>query len=169
MSLNINGTRAGIDSPGMNRQQGTPAKRTGDPNFLKSFRTLGDEKYEELSNGVKMAVLKEGFGEEAEPGMKILVAYSGWLQDGTRFDSSLKRSRPFEFTLGAGQVIKGWEEGIRGMKPGERRQLVIPPQMAYGNRRRGEIPGNSTLVFNVEAIEVIPPSQNDKGNMSVVA
>ena len=96
-----------------------------------------------------------GDGEEARPGLKVVVHYTGRLTDGTKFDSSHDRVRPFEFILGAGQVIDGWDQGIDGMKVGGKRKLTIPPRLGYG--RRGAppaIPGNATLVFDVELVGI---------------
>ncbi len=99
--------------------------------------------------------LAEGDGEMAVPGRKVSVHYIGWLTNGTKFDSSHDRARPFEFALGAGQVIAGWDEGVEGMRVGGKRKLTIPPRLGYG--RRGappSIPPNATLVFEVELLEV---------------
>jgi FKBP-type peptidyl-prolyl cis-trans isomerase FkpA len=96
-----------------------------------------------------------GQGEEARQGSTVRVHYTGWLPDGTKFDSSRDRGEPFAFTLGAGQVIAGWDEGVKGMKPGGRRKLVLPPQLAYGEEGAPPaIPPRSTLVFDVEVLEV---------------
>jgi len=105
---------------------------------------------------------KQGDGVESVTGKAVLVHYTGWLYDptkpdgrGTKFDSSLDRGVPFGFILGAGRVIKGWDEGVVGMKTGGKRTLVIPPQMGYGERGAGGvIPPNATLMFDVELIEV---------------
>ncbi len=103
-----------------------------------------------------------GTGNEAVAGRQVTVHYTGWLYDaskadkkGSKFDSSRDRNDPFAFRLGAGQVIRGWDEGVAGMKIGGRRRLTIPPEMGYGSRAMGsDIPANSTLVFDVELLDV---------------
>lgn len=102
--------------------------------------------------------LVTGTGEQAVRFATVRVHYTGWLTDGKKFDSSLDRGEPFEFMLGAGQVIPGWEMGVEGMKVGGKRELVIPPQLAYGPRGAGGvIPPNATLRFEVELLGVTPP------------
>jgi len=104
---------------------------------------------------VKIEVLKEGTGEGAKNGDTTTVNYVGTLEDGTKFDSSYDRGVPFSFKLGAGQVIPGWEEGILGMKVGEKRKLTIPPELAYGPTGvSGLIPPNATLIFEVELLGI---------------
>lgn len=99
--------------------------------------------------------IQTGDGNEAQFGDTIVVHYTGKLYpDGDVFDSSVTRGQPFEFILGKGQVIQGWEQGFNGMKEGGKRRLVIPPEMGYGNRAAGSIPANSTLDFEVELIQV---------------
>lgn len=105
--------------------------------------------------GLKVEDLKLGEGKEATPGRRITVHYTGWLTDGTKFDSSLDRNRPFRFSLGARQVIRGWDLGVVGMKVGGKRKLTIPPELGYGDRGAGTIPPNSTLVFEVELLDVM--------------
>ena len=106
--------------------------------------------------------LDEGTGQVAEAGMVAVVHYTGWLHDaaadenkGRKFDSSVDRGQPFRFPLGAGRVIKGWDQGVAGMKVGGKRRLVIPPDMAYGQRGAGNvIPPGATLVFDVELLDL---------------
>jgi FKBP-type peptidyl-prolyl cis-trans isomerase len=98
-----------------------------------------------------------GTGETAQPGMVVTVDYTGKLQDGSVFDSSIGRA-PISFMLGSGQVIPGWDQGIQGMKVGGKRLLIIPPQLGYGAQQYGPIPANSTLVFEVQLISVQPAS-----------
>jgi FKBP-type peptidyl-prolyl cis-trans isomerase len=96
-----------------------------------------------------------GKGTEAVSGKTVIVHYTGWLTDGKKFDSSVDRGQPFSFTLGTGQVIKGWDEGVKGMKVGGKRKLTIPSDMAYGDAGAGGvIPPKATLVFDVELIDV---------------
>ena len=99
--------------------------------------------------------IQVGTGAEAVSGNKVSVHYVGTLTDGTKFDSSRDRGQPFDFQLGAGRVIKGWDQGVAGMKVGGKRKLVIPPELAYGSKGfPGLIPPNSTLVFEVELLGV---------------
>ncbi|MDB4928188.1 MAG: putative FkbP-type peptidyl-prolyl cis-trans isomerase [Myxococcaceae bacterium] len=99
--------------------------------------------------------LKAGTGDEATTGKTVDVHYTGWLTDGTKFDSSVDRGRPFSFPLGAGRVIKGWDQGVAGMKVGGKRKLTIPPALGYGARGAGAvIPPDATLVFEVELLAV---------------
>jgi FKBP-type peptidyl-prolyl cis-trans isomerase len=96
-----------------------------------------------------------GEGNEAAAGNTVVVHYTGWLTDGSKFDSSVDRNDPFSFRLGAGMVIRGWDEGVAGMKIGGKRKLTIPPEMGYGaHGAGGVIPPNATLVFEVELLDV---------------
>ena len=104
---------------------------------------------------LEMTTIKEGDGATAESGQTVSVHYVGTLTDGTKFDSSRDRGAPFEFKLGAGEVISGWDQGVQGMKVGEVRKLVIPPSLGYGSRGVSDvIPPDSTLEFEVELLEV---------------
>jgi len=103
---------------------------------------------------LKVEDLRPGTGDEAQSGKKITVNYLGTLVDGTKFDSSYDRGQPFSFVLGSGQVIAGWDRGLVGMKVGGKRKLVIPPNLGYGNQAVGNIPPNSTLIFEVELLSV---------------
>lgn len=104
---------------------------------------------------LQIEVLQEGSGDVvAEAGNIVVVHYTGTLTDGTKFDSSVDRGQPFEFPLGKGYVIQGWDKGVAGMKVGEKRKLTIPPHMGYGESGVGPIPGNATLLFDVELLEI---------------
>ncbi|HEX8684607.1 MAG TPA: FKBP-type peptidyl-prolyl cis-trans isomerase [Ardenticatenaceae bacterium] len=106
-------------------------------------------------SGLQYEDTQPGSGDEAKSGQSVSVHYRGFLKDGTMFDSSLKRNQPFEFRLGAGQVIRGWDEGVAGMKVGGRRTLIILPDLGYGARGAGGvIPPNATLIFEVELLAV---------------
>jgi len=105
--------------------------------------------------GLLMLDLEEGEGTPAEAGSTVLVHYTGWLMDGTRFDSSHDRGEPFEVWLGQNRVIAGWEEGLKGMRPGGQRRLVVPPELAYRAEGYGAlIPPDARLVFDIEMVEV---------------
>jgi len=107
-------------------------------------------------SGLKFEELKEGSGSIAESGQTVSVHYTGWLENGSKFDSSKDRNEPFRFNLGAGTVIKGWDEGVAGMKIGGVRKLTIPPQLGYGARGAGGvIPPNATLIFEVELLDIL--------------
>src|ERR1700680_4162843 len=116
-------------------------------------------KMSELPSGLKYTDTNVGTGAEATSGHKVSVHYTGWLYNngakGAKFDSSLDRGQPFSFALGAGQVIRGWDEGVAGMKIGGKRTLIIPPELGYGARGAGGvIPPNATLMFDVELLGV---------------
>jgi FKBP-type peptidyl-prolyl cis-trans isomerase FkpA len=107
------------------------------------------------ASGLKYQDIVVGTGQEAKAGDQVSVHYTGWLTDGTKFDSSVDRNQPFDFTLGQGSVIPGWDEGVAGMKVGGKRRLTIPPELAYGAQGAGGvIPPNATLIFDVELLAI---------------
>ena len=107
------------------------------------------------ASGLKYEDVKTGTGDVATAGKTVSVHYTGWLTNGTKFDSSKDRGKPFEFPLGGGRVIKGWDEGVQGMKVGGNRRLTIPPELGYGARGAGGvIPPNATLIFEVELLGI---------------
>jgi len=114
-----------------------------------------EEDYTTTASGLKYYDIVEGDGETPQAGQTVVVDYTGWLQDGTKFDSSVDRGQPFSFVLGSGNVIPGWDEGVASMKVGGKRQLVIPPDLAYGEAGSGGvIPPNATLIFDVELLSI---------------
>jgi peptidylprolyl isomerase len=121
--------------------------------------TAATSQVTEMPDGLKYTDEKIGDGATAASGEQVTVHYTGWLDNdgakGKKFDSSLDRGQPFSFTLGAQQVIAGWDEGVAGMKVGGKRTLIIPPELAYGARGAGGvIPPNATLIFDVELLQV---------------
>lgn len=104
-----------------------------------------------LAGGLQYVDITVGSGPAAQSGQPLVVNYTGWLQNGTVFDTSIGK-QPFPFTLGSGNVIKGWDEGLVGMKVGGKRRLIIPPALGYGSSPRGSIPANSTLTFDVDLL-----------------
>ena len=117
--------------------------------------TVEEEDYVTTESGLKYTDFVVGEGASPETGQSVTVHYTGWLEDGTKFDSSLDRGEPFTFQIGMGQVIAGWDEGVSTMKVGGKRQLVIPPDLGYGEQGAGNIiPANATLVFEVELLDV---------------
>jgi FKBP-type peptidyl-prolyl cis-trans isomerase len=121
---------------------------------LIASKDMSDANTVTTPSGLKYVEIQEGTGAAPEKGQKVTVHYIGTLEDGTKFDSSRDRNQPFDFKLGAGQVIKGWDEGLSTMKVGGRRQLIIPPELGYGSRGAGGvIPPNATLIFDVELLK----------------
>ena len=110
-----------------------------------------------MADALQIEDLKVGAGPTAEPGKQVTVHYTGWLaEDGKKFDSSHDRGKPFAFQLGAGDVIKGWDQGVAGMKEKAKRTLILPPAYGYGARGAGDkIPPNATLIFDVELLDIV--------------
>ena len=120
-----------------------------DPGALKRFSSLM------ATEELKIEKLTEGDGAQAESGQRVTVHYTGWLEDGSKFDSSVDRGDPFQFVLGAGAVIAGWDQGVVTMKVGDKVKLTIPHHLAYGeNGYPGAIPPRATLIFDVELLAV---------------
>ena len=125
------------------------------PGKSKPAKSSQGSKVRVLPGGLKVQDLKVGHGAPAVPGKKVTVHYRGTLTNGKQFDASYDRGEPFDFTLGGGQVIKGWDMGVKGMRVGGKRRLVIPAALAYGAQSPSpDIPANSTLVFVVELLKV---------------
>lgn len=116
--------------------------------------------FRETESGLKYAIIQEGDGPSVEKGNIVSIHYSGFLSDGTLFDSSVERDEPFSLLVGMGQVIPGWDEGLALLKQGSKAKLVIPPALGYGERDLGVIPPNSTLILDVEILEVKDHQQN---------
>lgn len=124
------------------------------PRFDKLTTSMPIQQNEQAPTDLRVEDLLVGTGIQAQTGNTVSVHYKGTLLNGTTFDSSYNRGAPFSFTLGKNSVIQGWEQGVLGMKVGGKRKLVIPPHLAYGPGARGLIPANSTLVFEVELLDV---------------
>jgi FKBP-type peptidyl-prolyl cis-trans isomerase len=121
----------------------------------KAAKAAKEPRVVKTQSGLEYKDTVVGTGKEAKSGNVVVVHYTGWLTDKTKFDSSRDRGQPFPFGLGKGEVIKGWDEGVAGMKVGGRRELTIPPHLGYGSRGAGGvIPPNATLIFDVELLEV---------------
>jgi len=133
------------------------SKPTGEAKKAPAYTpALPTEKGQTLTtkNGVKYETLTPGTGDELKSGQVGLFHYEGKLEDGTIFDSSRERNTPSRFAIGTGQLIRGWEEGLPGMRVGELRKLWIPPAMGYGDRGKGKIPANANLIFEIELVKI---------------
>ncbi len=153
LCLFIGACNSSEDTSQNNIEESTQSKNSGD-NSKMPAANKGD-KMETTDSGLQYIDTVVGDGESPKQGDKVVVHYTGKLEDGTKFDSSIDRNRPFEFTIGVGQVIRGWDEGVMSMRVGGKRTLTIPSELAYGERGAGKvIPPNATLVFDVELIEI---------------
>jgi peptidylprolyl isomerase len=135
---------------------GADVKTTGEkPKASAKIKTSKKEKIVTTPSGLQYTDVKVGAGASPKTGQKVTVHYTGTLKDGTKFDSSVDRGQPFQFVIGVGQVIKGWDEGVGTMKVGGKRKLMIPPDLGYGARGAGNvIPPNADLIFDVELLKV---------------
>lgn len=129
-------------------------EQTSTPAAQSQARPQEPQTAKSVENKIIIEDIKIGAGAEAKTGNTVSVQYTGTLLDGKKFDSSYDRGQPFSFVLGTGQVIQGWDQGVLGMKVGGKRKLTIPPSLAYGERSIGPIPANSTLVFEIELLDV---------------
>jgi FKBP-type peptidyl-prolyl cis-trans isomerase FkpA len=131
----------------------TPTHRRAIPKTNAPSKVTGDGV--KTADGLQYWDIRVGTGEVAKDGDKVKVHYTGWLTTGKKFDSSVDAHQPFDFTIGKGDVIKGWDEGVAGMKVGGKRQLRIPPELAYGEAGHPpQIPQNATLIFDVQLLKV---------------
>ncbi|HEY9691214.1 MAG TPA: FKBP-type peptidyl-prolyl cis-trans isomerase [Oculatellaceae cyanobacterium] len=136
-------------------QPATADNSIADTQRLIAMNTNSEDNVVTTDSGLKYVQLKEGNGATPKTGQTVVVHYTGTLENGEKFDSSRDRNQPFSFKLGVGQVIKGWDEGLSTMKVGERRKLIIPPELGYGARGAGGvIPPNATLNFDVELLKI---------------
>ena len=157
---NVSGAPA-VERPAVERSETLVAQSASDladdtqEDAMAEDAMVPDEEVITTDSGLQYVVIAEGDGATPQPGNRVYVHYVGTLEDGTKFDSSRDRGKPFNFTIGQGQVIKGWDEGVGDMKVGDRRKLIIPPELGYGARGAGGvIPPNATLIFDVELLRI---------------
>jgi peptidylprolyl isomerase len=156
--LDEHGHPVGSHAEDTKEEPGTFSTKPGKPTVPGAgpWAKLPAAKYKASATGLTIGIIKEGQGEPIKAGQGAAMHYTGWtLKEKAKFDSSRDRGEPFEFPLGAGRVIAGWDEGVAGMKPGEQRQLVIPSELGYGESGQGEIPPGATLIFDVELVKVL--------------
>ncbi len=145
------------DIPAMASEAGTLVAQNANDLMVDDMagEAAADSNLVTTDSGLQYEVITEGDGATPQSGQRVFVHYVGTLEDGTKFDSSRDRGRPFDFTIGQGQVIKGWDEGVGMMQVGDRRKLIIPPELGYGARGAGGvIPPNATLIFDVELLRI---------------
>ncbi len=159
---NVSNTPAAIEQSAGKRSETLIAQSASDlltddtpEDAMAEDAMVPDEEVITTDSGLQYVVIAEGDGATPQPGNRVYVHYVGTLEDGTKFDSSRDRGKPFNFTIGQGQVIKGWDEGVGLMQVGDRRKLIIPPDLGYGARGAGGvIPPNATLIFDVELLRI---------------
>ena len=139
-------------SPDKTAKEADKAAKKATKEIDKADKKADKDKLHSTPSGLQYIELVEGTGPTPLRGQRVSVHYTGWLKNGQKFDSSVDRGKPIQFVLGAGQVIKGWDEGVATMKVGGKRKLIIPPELGYGDRDVGPIPANSVLLFEVELV-----------------
>ena len=143
-----------LEHPASEHAHSKTAKKAEEKPGL-TLKDIDKSKLATTASGLQYQDVKAGTGPSPKKGDTVAVHYTGWLTNGKKFDSSLDRGEPFEFQLGAGRVIKGWDEGVASMKVGGKRRLVIPPKLGYGSEGTGgTIPPNATLIFEIELLKI---------------
>jgi FKBP-type peptidyl-prolyl cis-trans isomerase len=159
MSLGMGALLLAQDKPAADKPAGDKPAAAADAAKADKPAAADAGKTTTTASGLKITVVAEAKEPGAKAGDVVWVHYTGKLTNGEVFDSSVGKGRPIKFTLGQGEVIKGWDEGVAGMKIGEKRHLTIPPALGYGDKASGPIPPNSTLLFDVEMIGIARPGQ----------